>query len=194
MVNCNYLLSYLLFFSKKIHLYKPKFSATALRLTARNTAYMAKLGFPTFIGEGAITCMIIAGNYMFMRTLGEDGVAAFGTCCYLFPLVFVFANAIAQSQLPIVSYNYGLGDKKRVRSAFKFAVVLAACCGALMTILGVVASKPLASLFISTGTNAFRIDYPRCPPVDFIAFPFLSSCAANVSLSGTWALGLCIFV
>ena len=74
-------LVYLLFFSKKIHLYKPKFSATALRLTARNTSYMAKLGFPTFIGEGAITCMIIAGNYMFMRTLGEDGVAAFGTCC-----------------------------------------------------------------------------------------------------------------
>lgn len=175
-------LVYLLFFSKKIHLYKPKFSATALRLTARNTAYMAKLGFPTFIGESAITCMIIAGNYMFMRTLGEDGVAAFGTCCYLFPLVFVFANAIAQSQLPIVSYNYGLGDKKRVRSAFKFAVVLAACCGALMTILGVVASKPLVSLFISTETNAFRIGAEGFPyfALSFVLFSF------NMVVIGFW--------
>ena len=173
---------YLLFFSKKIHLYKPKFSATALRLTARNTSYMAKLGFPTFIGEGAITCMIIAGNYMFMRTLGEDGVAAFGTCCYLFPLVFMFANAIAQSQLPVVSYNYGLGDKKRVRSAFKFAVVLAVCCGALMTILGIVASKPLVSLFISTGTNAFRIGAEGFPyfALSFVLFSF------NMVVIGFW--------
>lgn len=173
---------YLLFFSKKIHLYKPKFSATALRLTARNTAYMAKLGFPTFIGEGAITCMMIAGNYMFMRTLGEDGVAAFGTCCYLFPLVFMFANAIAQSQLPIVSYNYGLGDKKRVKSAFKFAVVLAACCGALMTILGIVASKPLVSLFISTETNAFRIGAEGFPyfALSFVLFSF------NMVVIGFW--------
>lgn len=173
---------YLLFFSKKIHLYKPKFSATALRLTARNTAYMAKLGFPTFIGEGAITCMMIAGNYMFMRMLGEDGVAAFGTCCYLFPLVFMFANAIAQSQLPIVSYNYGLGDKKRVRSAFKFAVVLAACCGALMTILGIVASKPLVSLFISTETNAFRIGAEGFPyfALSFVLFSF------NMVVIGFW--------
>ena len=173
---------YLLFFSKKIHLYKPKFSATALRLTARNTAYMAKLGFPTFIGEGAITCMMIAGNYMFMRMLGEDGVAAFGTCCYLFPLVFMFANAIAQSQLPIVSYNYGLGDKKRVRSAFKFAVVLAVCCGALMTILGIVASKPLVSLFISTGTNAFRIGAEGFPyfALSFVLFSF------NMVVIGFW--------
>ena len=173
---------YLLFFSKKIHLYKPKFSATALRLTARNTAYMAKLGFPTFIGEGAITCMIIAGNYMFMRMLGEDGVAAFGTCCYLFPLVFMFANAIAQSQLPIVSYNYGLGDKKRVKSAFKFAVVLAVCCGALMTILGIVASKPLVSLFISTETNAFRIGAEGFPyfALSFVLFSF------NMVVIGFW--------
>lgn len=173
---------YLQFFSKKIHLYKPKFSATALRLTARNTAYMAKLGFPTFIGEGAITCMMIAGNYMFMRMLGEDGVAAFGTCCYLFPLVFMFANAIAQSQLPIVSYNYGLGDKKRVRSAFKFAVVLAVCCGALMTILGIVASKPLVSLFISTGTNAFRIGAEGFPyfALSFVLFSF------NMVVIGFW--------
>lgn len=173
---------YLLFFSKKIHLYKPKFSATALRLTARNTAYMAKLGFPTFIGEGATTCMMIAGNYMFMRMLGEDGVAAFGTCCYLFPLVFMFANAIAQSQLPVVSYNYGLGDKKRVRSAFKFAVVLAVCCGALMTILGIVASKPLVSLFISTGTNAFRIGAEGFPyfALSFVLFSF------NMVVIGFW--------
>ena len=173
---------YLLFFSKKIHLYKPKFSATALRLTARNTAYMAKLGFPTFIGEGAITCMMIAGNYMFMRMLGEDGVAAFGTCCYLFPLVFMFANAIAQSQLPIVSYNYGLGDKKRVKSAFKFAVVLAVCCGALMTILGIVASKPLVSLFISTETNAFRIGAEGFPyfALSFVLFSF------NMVVIGFW--------
>ena len=173
---------YLLFFSRKIHIYKPKFSSTALWLTARNTVYMMKLGFPTFIGEGAITCMIVAGNYMFMRLLGEDGVAAFSTCCYLFPLVFMFANAIAQSQLPIVSYNFGLGDKARVKSAFVFAIVLAVCCGTLLTCSGVFVSKPLISLFLNSDTNAFRIAVEGFPffSLSFVLFTM------NIVIIGFW--------
>ncbi len=175
-------MAYLLFFSRKIHLYKPKFSATALWLTARNTVNMMKLGFPTFIGEGAITCMMIAGNYMFMRMLGEDGVAAFSTCCYMFPLVFMFANAIAQSQLPIVSYNFGLGNAARIKSAFVFAVALAAVCGSLMTTVGVVACKPLVALFLEPDTNAFRIAAEGFPlfAISFVLF------SLNIVVIGFW--------
>lgn len=81
--------------SNQLRLYRPKFSQTALHLTARNCGYMLRLGFPTFIAETAICCMIITGNYMFIGRLHEDGVAAFSVACYLFPMIFMFGNAIS---------------------------------------------------------------------------------------------------
>lgn len=174
--------AYLLLFSKSIHLYRPKLSRTSLYLTMRNIGYMAKLGFPTFVGEGAISCMMIAGNYMFMGMLREDGVAAFSVCCYTFPLVFMFGNAIAQSQLPIVSYNYGLGDTRRIRTAFRFAVRLTAVLGTAMVAFGVFGCRPLIALFLDPATNAFRIAVEGFPLFS-LSFVFFS---LNVVMIGFW--------
>jgi len=133
---------------KTVCLYKPKFSPKALRLTARNAGYMVKVGFPTFVGETAQTCMMVVGNFMFMSRLHEDGVAAFSVACYLFPLVFMFGNAIAQSQLPIISYNHGLGDLSRVRGTFRFSLCLAVGCGLAITLAVAVAAPVILRLFL----------------------------------------------
>ena len=98
------MMGYFVFRSRQIRFYHPKFSHKAIRLTMRNAGYMVKLGVSTFLGETALSCMMIVGNYMFMSRLQEDGVAAFSVACYLFPLVFMVGNAIAQSALPIISY------------------------------------------------------------------------------------------
>ncbi len=47
--------AYLVYFPKTIHLYRPKFTRTSVRLTVRNLGYMMKLGVPTFIAETAIS-------------------------------------------------------------------------------------------------------------------------------------------
>lgn len=101
MVGSSMAMYYMLFRSKQLKLYRPKFSPTALRLTCRNIMYMVKLGIPTFIAETAISCMMVVGNFEFMSRLKEDGVAAFSVACYLFPLIFMFGNAISQSAMPI---------------------------------------------------------------------------------------------
>lgn len=76
-------------------------------LTFRNVGYMIKLGTSGFISEASIACMMFLGNYVFIRHLGEDGVAAFSIACYFFPIIFMVYNAIAQSAQPIISYNFG---------------------------------------------------------------------------------------
>lgn len=119
--------------SNQLRLYRPKFSQTALHLTARNCGYMLRLGFPTFIAETAICCMIITGNYMFIGRLHEDGVAAFSVACYLFPMIFMFGNAIAQTALPIVSYNYGKGNQDRIRQTLHISAGLSVGLGLVMT-------------------------------------------------------------
>ncbi len=150
-------MTYLLKFSKTLHFYRLKISTTSLYLTLRNSYYMMKLGFPTFIGEVAIAATIIVGNYMFIQYLHEDGVAAFSVACYLFPLIFIFGNAIAQSQLPILSYNNGIGNKERIKATIKISVKAAAFLGILISIGCSLFCDPLMTLFLNRGTHPHAI-------------------------------------
>ena len=108
--------------SRKLHFYRLKMSRTSLYLTARNIGYMALSGFSSMLGELAMSMIMITGNYLFIRTLGEDGVAAFSVACYLYPIVFMVNNSVAQSAQPIISYNYGAGNGDRVRETFRLRV------------------------------------------------------------------------
>ncbi len=148
---------YMMFKTKNIKLYNIKFSRTSLYLTCRNIGYMMKLGFSTFIGEGAILFMLIVGNHSFMSMLHEDGVAAFSVCCYLFPLVFMFGNSIAQSQLPIISYNYGQKNTERVYATFRLSMIWATSCGLLLSVLGYFCNAPVVELFLNPDSNAYHL-------------------------------------
>lgn len=141
----------------QIYLYRPKFTCKSIRLTMRNVGYMVKLGVSNFIGEAAMACLMVVGNYMFISRLGEDGVAAFSVACYLFPLVFMIGNAIAQSSLPIISYNYGCGQWGRIRHTRNLSLSLAAVCGLLTTIGGVLFSPALAGMFLKSGHPSWQI-------------------------------------
>lgn len=148
---------YLLRWNRIIHFYKPKFSRKSIQLTIRNVGYMSKMGFPTFLGELAMSCLMIVGNYMFITRLHEDGVAAFSVACYLQPLIFMIGNSIAQSALPIISYNHGLNNVARIRKTFRFSLLLAVGSGLLITLCGVFYCKPVISLFLDSGLPAYHI-------------------------------------
>lgn len=148
---------YMFWFSKTLHIYKLKFSKTSLRLTIRNIGYMIKLGGSAFIGETAMACTMIVGNILFMSRLQEDGVAAFSVACYLLPLIFMVGNAIAQSSLPIISYNYGLGIVSRIQKTFHISLKIAVVFGVLAILTGIFAKEEVISIFIKSGDKAFDI-------------------------------------
>ncbi|HQJ91238.1 MAG TPA: MATE family efflux transporter, partial [Paludibacteraceae bacterium] len=103
-------LFYLLFLSNKMKFYKQKLSITSLKLSARNIGYQLKLGFSALLGELCIAMILFVGNYVFLKHLKEDGVAAFSVACYILPFIFMTGNSIAQSAQPIISFNYGAGQ------------------------------------------------------------------------------------
>lgn len=166
--------------NQQIKLYKPKLSPTALRLTVRNCLYMLRLGFPTFIAETAISCMMVTGNFVFMSYLHEDGVAAFSVACYLFPMIFMFGNAIAQSALPIVSYNYGKGNHDRIRETLRLSAGLAVGLGLVMSVLGYLLAPQITTLFIDTTSPANAIGRAGVPLFLTTCLPF----TLNVVLIG----------
>lgn len=171
---------YFMRMSHTLKLYRPKFSRTALWLTTRNCWYMLRLGVPSFIAEVAISCMMVTGNFEFMHYLHEDGVAAFSVACYLFPMIFMFGNAIAQSSLPIVSYNFGLDKEERVHETFRLDVWLAIVLGAAMSVLGYIFAPQLVDLFIERPSAASSIGEAGVPLFLLVCLPF----TLNVVLIG----------
>lgn len=160
-------------YAKNIRFYKLKLTIKSLCLTLRNIGYQIKLGVSSLIGELAISCMMLTGNFMFMKYIGEDGVAAFSIACYCFPLVFMVGNSIAQSAQPIISYNHGAEMKDRVLRTFHLSLALAVICGAIAMFLGIIESGLIVSIFLSDATPASVIAKSGLPYFS-IAFLFFT--------------------
>lgn len=148
---------YMLRRSQSVRLYRLKPSRTSLYLTVRNIGYMSRSGFSSMLGELAMSMIMLTGNYVFIRWMGEDGVAAFSVACYLYPIVFMVNNSVAQSAQPIISFNYGAGKEDRVREAFRLSLRTAAICGLLATAVLTLGAPPLISLFLQAGTKPYEI-------------------------------------
>ena len=165
-------LVYLMHYSHDLRLYRIKLSRKSLRMTFRNIGYMVKLGNSAFVSEASIACMMFLGNYVFIRNLGEDGVAAFSIVCYFFPIIFMVYNAIAQSAQPIISYNFGAGQPERVRKALRLSLRTALICGICFFILTTLCCRNIVALFIDRSYSAFDIAVNGIPyfGIGFIFF------------------------
>lgn len=174
MIGALIVLVYLLRYSRTFTLCPIKLSRRSMQLTSRNIGYMVKLGSSAFVSEASIACMMFLGNYVFIRHLGEDGVAAFSIVCYFFPIIFMVYNAIAQSVQPIISFNFGTGSDERVRKAFRLSAKTALLCGIGFFIATVLYNREIVSLFIDRSFGAFNIAVAGIPyfAVGYIFFAF----------------------
>lgn len=172
--------AYFIFFSDKLKFYRLRLTRKSLRLSLRNTGYMAKIGFATFIAELAIGVVMVAGNYMFLSLLGEAGVAAFSVGCYLFPLIFSISNAVAQSSQPIISYNYGARRPDRVRQALNIAIGAAVVSGVAIAAGMWQGSGVLARVFLDPADAAYGYATAGLPLLGLCALPF----ALNITFIG----------
>lgn len=150
-------LAYLGIFARTLRLIRLKLSRKSLALTYRNIGYQCRIGLSALLGEATMGVLMLMGNIVFMRYLGDDGVGAFSIACYYCPFVFMIGNAIAQSAQPIISYNYGLGSKCRVVATERLAILSAIGCGMVVTAAFVLVPEFMVSLFLDSGLASARI-------------------------------------
>ena len=148
---------YLLGFSRQLRLYPLKMSRKSFLLSCRNIGYQCRIGSSAMFSELTMAMLMFMGNHIFMRYLGEDGVGAFGIACYYAPFVFMVGNAVAQSAQPIISYNHGGNDPRRVAATERVALRTALLCGSIVTFGFAVFPRFLTSLFIDPATPAGAI-------------------------------------
>lgn len=171
-------IGYFVFFSDKLKFYRLKCSLTSFLLTMRNVWYMTKIGSATFLTEITMSITMLAGNYMFMSMLHEDGVAAFAIACYLFPVIFSVNNAVAQSAQPIISYNYGIHCSERVKRALHVSLLTAVACGLCVTLLLFALTKPIVGLFLAPSAPAYDLAVRGLPLFATCAIFFAVNIAA----------------
>lgn len=121
-------LYYLAFKAQKIKLICLHLSLQGFIFFAKNIRSQCIIGSSAFLGETTLAVLMFVGNYTFMHYLGDNGVGAFGICCYYLPFVFMTGNSIAQSSQPIISYNFSINNKKRVKKALNISLKTAFCC------------------------------------------------------------------
>lgn len=173
-------LSYFIFFSDKLKFYRLKLSVKSLRLSLRNAGYMARIGLATFIAELSIGIVMVAGNYTFLAYLGETGVAAYSTGCYLFPMIFSISNAVAVAAQPIISFNYGAGNASRVTGALRIAATTAFICGILISLVMWLGAPALTGIFIDPADGAYTLAAKGLPLLGICAVFF----ALNITFIG----------
>ena len=79
------------------------------------------IGFPSFILEFAVAVITVLLNIAFMKAVGVFGTAAYSIISYSFMFFRMLFTGLSQGIQPIVSYNYGIKQLKRVRETFIFA-------------------------------------------------------------------------
>ena len=169
---------YLGWFADKLRLIRIKLSVMSMRLSFRNLGYQCKIGFAALLSEATLAVLMFTGNQVFMQYLGDDGVGAFGIACYYIPFVFMIGNAIAQSAQPIISFNFGLGAKNRVRKTEQLALFTAMLCGLIVTIAFVAIPRALIGLFVSPDVPAATIAMEGFPIFAIGFIPFILNLTA----------------
>lgn len=144
-------LSYILFFSRTIKLYRVRMTGGGLMNMVEDLGKQVKIGFSGLLGELAIASLIVMGNYQFMKYLGDDGVAAYSVACYCTPIIFMLASSIVQSSQPIFSFAYGAGRKDRIFQTLRVCIRTSLICSVIVVAILVVFADFISSVFLPAG-------------------------------------------
>ncbi len=135
-----------------IYLVKPKLRLRVLRNACLN-------GSSEMVTNLAVAITTFLFNQIMLIYMGESGVAAITIVLYaqfLLTSVFMgFSGGVA----PIISYNYGYGNKEQLKSLFKMSMLIISFFSLLMFLISIVFAKPIIMVFTSAESYLFEITY-----------------------------------
>ncbi len=139
------LIAFIPFLRKKTQLRfaRPDFSFIAVK-------NIVACGLPTFLNNIAGRLAAIVMNIALLAVGGDLAVSAYGVLMYSSDFFNPFLYGMNDSLQPAIGYNWGAGDKKRVKSIAKCVFTASAVLSVVATIVLFVFSKPIASIFVDT--------------------------------------------
>ena len=125
-----------------LHLKKCRFNKDIIIKTCIN-------GSSEMVTNMSMSLVNMLYNMQLMKYIGTNGVVAYGIIMYV---GFIFSGTYIGYSLgsaPVISYHYGAGNKKELKSLFKHSIILLVISAVVMTLLAEVLAKYLAGIFVS---------------------------------------------
>lgn len=108
----------------------------------------ASNGSSELLSNISASLISILYNIQLMKVIGEMGVAAYSVMMYV---DFVFLAAFlgfSSGSAPVVSYRYGAGNHKELKSVFRQCVTVIGITSVVMVVFSEIVSYPLSSVFV----------------------------------------------
>lgn len=148
-----------------IHMKKnPEIKVTfrGYRFQGRIAGEIYKVGLPTAVTQALGSIMVSAFNGILMP-FSSTAVAFFGVYYKLQNFLFMPMNGLGQAAIPIVGYNYGNGNGKRVKEIMRTILPIGGGIAILGTAIFMIFPRQLLQLFsaseemLALGVPALRI-------------------------------------
>ncbi|GHU04453.1 MATE family efflux transporter [Spirochaetia bacterium] len=151
-----------------------RFRIRGLKLELNLVLKIMAIGFAPAIMTIAMSLVNVLQNRMLYRYGSDLAVAAMGIVFSIIMLIFTPLQGLTQGAQPIIGYNYGAKQYRRVQDTVKWAVI----AGTIFTIMGfmVIQFFPAALIslftkergeFLSLGVQCLRISTLLMPAVGF---------------------------
>ena len=128
---------------------KNSFHLVKERLYVDSMKQTLSLGFPSLIGQLASGITMIVFNFLILALEGNTGVAAYGVVANISIVIIGIFNGIAEGVQPLVSDNYGTGNKKEIRSLHKYSMFMMAIIAIVIYAAIYIFADPITAIFNS---------------------------------------------
>lgn len=141
------------------------------------------IGLPAIISQALLTVMTYGLNIILgkIKDVGENVVTVYGLYCKIQQLIIFAAVGLRDAITPIVSFNQGMRDKKRVKEGIRYGLAYTAVLMIIGLVIIEVFAKPLTGFFsLSDTTFDLCVD---CMRIVSLAFIFAG---LNIALQGVF--------
>ncbi|RXJ83549.1 MATE family efflux transporter [Arcobacter cloacae] len=105
-------------------------------------------GASEFVNEISVGITTLIFNYVMIKNLGVEGIAAFAVINYLLLIGIMISFGISDSLQPIISKNFGAKENKRIEEFLKLAFITVGLVGFIMIFLIIFTPNSLANVFL----------------------------------------------
>lgn len=141
------------------------------------------IGLPAIIAQALLTVMTYGLNIILgqIKDVGENAVTVYGLYCKIQQLVIFAAVGIRDAITPIVSFNYGKRDKKRIKEGIRYGMLYTTVLMVIGLLVIEIFARPLTGFFSLSGTS-FNLCV-SCMRIISAAFIFAG---LNIALQGVF--------
>lgn len=139
-----------------------------IRPSGRIIKSIYSIGFAAIIAQALMSIMTYLLNIIFVR-IGENVVTAYGLYYKIQQFILFAAFGLRDAITPVISFNYGMGSKERVKDGVKYGL----CYTAVIMLIGFVGleifATPFAGIFgLSGETKELCISAMRIIAISYV--------------------------